>query len=120
MAIALTNARVFTATGDPTLEDATVIVDGDRIAWVGPTANAPQTDAVQVDLEGRTILPGLVDAHCHLVYDNVQDGYTIELAKPLEQAAIEAALHAAKLLRMGFTAVRDVGTRGNIAVVIRD
>ncbi len=120
MGIALTNARVFTATGDPPLEAGTVIVENERIAWVGPAADAPPTDAAHVDLEGRTILPGLVDAHAHLVYDNVQDGYTIELAKPLEQAAIEAALHAAKLLRMGFTAIRDVGTRGNIAVVIRD
>src|SRR5204863_9519855 len=35
-------------------------------------------------------------------------------------AALDAALNAAKLLRMGFTSIRDVGTRGNIAVVVRD
>jgi imidazolonepropionase-like amidohydrolase len=120
MAIALTNARVFTATGDPALEPGTVIVERGRIGWVGPASEEHLGDAEVIDLDGRTILPGLVDAHAHLVYDNVQDGYTIELSKPLEQAAIEAALHAAKLLRMGFTAIRDVGTRGNIAVVVRD
>ena len=117
--VGLTNARVFTATGDPPLERGAVVIESGRIAWVGPASEAPPTGKV-VDLDGRTILPGLIDVHAHLVYDDVKDGYTIELAKPLEQAAIEAALHAAKLLRMGFTAIRDVGTRGNIAVVVRD
>jgi imidazolonepropionase-like amidohydrolase len=119
MSTALANAQVITATGDPPLEQATVVLDGERIAWVGPAADAPAADDV-VDCTGRTVMPGLVDAHCHLVYQDVQDLFTIELAKPLEQAAIDAALHAAKLLRLGITAVRDVGTRGNIAVVIRD
>src|SRR5262249_50959950 len=67
-----------------------------------------------------TVIPGLCDAHAHLVYEGVADNWTIELSKSLEEAAIDAALNAAKLLRMGFTSVRDVGTRGNIAVVVRD
>ena len=120
MPTALVNATVFTATGAPPLDDGAVVVDGARIVFVGPSADAPLSGADIADLAGRFLLPGLVDAHAHLVYDDVQDGYTIELAKPLEQAAIEAALHAAKLLRMGFTAIRDVGTRGNVAVVVRD
>jgi len=118
--IALTNATVVPCTGELPLEQATVLVEGDRIAWVGVSADAPENGAEQVDCTGKTILPGLCDAHAHLVYDDVQDAYTIELSKPVEQAAIDGALHAAKLLRLGFTSIRDVGTRGNIAVVVRD
>ena len=64
-----------------------------------------------VDCAGRTIIPGLCDAHVHLVYDFVKDTYDIELARPLEQAAVDAAVNAAKLLELGFTCGRDVGTR---------
>jgi len=118
MGLVLTNARVFTGTGEPPLEDAAIALAAERIGWVGPASEAPPGEVV--DCEGKTVVPGLVDAHAHLIYENVRDAYSIELLKPLEEAAIDAALNAARLLRMGFTSIRDVGTRGNIAVVIRD
>ncbi|MGX7824383.1 imidazolonepropionase [Actinokineospora sp. 24-640] len=51
----------------PTLTDAALVIDGDRIAWVGPAARAPAADAVY-DAEGRAALPGWVDSHTHLVF----------------------------------------------------
>src|SRR5262245_37699232 len=119
MGIALTNATVVTCTGADPIVGGTVVIDGDRIAWVGPAAEAPSGHE-PVDCAGRTVVPGLCDAHVHLVYDYVKDTYDIELARPLEQAAVDAAVNAATLLGLGFTCGRDVGTRGNIAVVVRD
>jgi imidazolonepropionase len=49
------------------LRDAALLVDGDRVAWVGPSTAAPDADG-QVDLGGRTVLPGFVDSHAHLVF----------------------------------------------------
>src|SRR6476469_8336418 len=49
------------------LADAAVVVDGTRIAWVGPAAEAPDAD-VQVDAGGRAVIPGFVDSHSHLVF----------------------------------------------------
>ena len=49
------------------LRDAAVVVDGDRVAWVGPAADAPDADE-RVDVEGRAVLPGWVDSHTHLVF----------------------------------------------------
>lgn len=49
------------------LRDAALIIDRDRIAWVGPAARAPAADA-RVDLGGRAVLPGWVDSHTHLVF----------------------------------------------------
>lgn len=47
--------------------DAAVVVEGGRVAWVGPAADAPPADE-QVDAGGRAVLPGFVDSHSHLVF----------------------------------------------------
>jgi imidazolonepropionase len=47
--------------------DAALVVDGDRVAWVGAGAQAPAADTAY-DLGGRTVLPGFVDSHAHLVF----------------------------------------------------
>jgi imidazolonepropionase len=47
--------------------DAALIIDGDRVAWVGPAARAPAADT-RMDLGGRAVLPGWVDSHTHLVF----------------------------------------------------
>lgn len=62
-------------TNDPSLgegplgliQDAAVVVDGDRVAWVGTSSKAPATDN-RVDAGGRAVLPGFVDSHSHLVF----------------------------------------------------
>lgn len=49
------------------LRDAAVVVEGSRIAWVGPAVDAPDAD-VRVDAGGRAVIPGFVDSHSHLVF----------------------------------------------------
>ncbi|AYG82430.1 Imidazolonepropionase [Streptomyces hundungensis] len=49
------------------IQDAALVIEGDRIAWTGRTADAPATDDA-VDAQGRTVLPGFVDSHSHLVF----------------------------------------------------
>ena len=49
------------------LRDAAVVVEGERIAWVGPAAHAPAADD-RIDAEGRAVLPGWVDSHSHMVF----------------------------------------------------
>ncbi len=52
------------------VEDGAVVVEGDRIAWVGPTRDLPPTDAGAevVDCTGRVVLPAFVDSHTHLLF----------------------------------------------------
>lgn len=50
------------------LNDAAIVVRGDRIAWVGPDADRPREAAREIDCGGRIVLPGLVDPHTHLVF----------------------------------------------------
>ena len=47
--------------------DAAVVVDGGRIAWIGPAASAPAADE-RIDADGSAVLPGFVDSHAHLVF----------------------------------------------------
>ena len=49
------------------IEAAALVVEGDRVAWVGHATDAPAADAV-VDAGGRAVLPGFVDSHSHLVF----------------------------------------------------
>ena len=53
--------------GPHLIEQAALVVDGAKVAWVGPAADAPAADE-QVDLGGRTVIPGFVDSHSHLVF----------------------------------------------------
>ncbi|MCC3765542.1 imidazolonepropionase [Glycomyces sp. TRM65418] len=60
--------ELFTA--DPehgVLRDAAVVAEGGRIAWIGPSAEAPEADE-RVDADGRAVIPGFVDSHAHLVF----------------------------------------------------
>ncbi|PWW64641.1 imidazolonepropionase [Actinokineospora spheciospongiae] len=50
-----------------TLHGAALVVDGDRVAWVGSAARAPAADS-RVDVGGRAVLPGWVDSHTHLLF----------------------------------------------------
>jgi imidazolonepropionase-like amidohydrolase len=111
---------VFPATSRDVLEAGTVIVAGGRIRWVGPAPEADLDALDVVDCTGRTIVPGLVDAHAHLVFGGQLDWYEFELATTLEQATIDAVLTASRLLASGVTAIRDVGTRGSVALAVRD
>ena len=49
------------------IRDAAIILDGPRISWVGPVASAPDADE-RVGLGGKTVIPGFVDSHAHLVF----------------------------------------------------
>jgi len=52
-----------------TVRGAAVLLEGDRVAWVGTAAEAPRSDGLRtVDAGGRAVIPGFVDSHTHLVF----------------------------------------------------
>jgi imidazolonepropionase-like amidohydrolase len=121
MAIVLQNASVVTGLDDGVISGGTVVIEDGRIASVGdavPGGYGP--DATVLDCTGKTITPGIIDAHAHLVYHELTNTYDIDLGKSLEQATLEAVANAERLLRLGITTIRDPGTRANIAVLMRD
>jgi imidazolonepropionase-like amidohydrolase/Tol biopolymer transport system component/predicted small lipoprotein YifL len=64
--MALTGARLITMNGTEVIENGVIIVDGNRIEAIGPAASTPVPAGVPVmDMAGKTIMPGLIDAHWH-------------------------------------------------------
>jgi imidazolonepropionase-like amidohydrolase len=79
-AIALEHLRVIDGTGAAARADQTIVIVGDRIVQIGPSASTVvANDATRVDLTGRSALPGLVGMHDHLFYivNQPDDGYLV-------------------------------------------
>lgn len=65
--IAFTNARIITMRGDEVIERGTLVVEGNRIAAVGPRGKVRiPKNAKVIDCTGKTIMPGIVDVHAHV------------------------------------------------------
>jgi imidazolonepropionase-like amidohydrolase len=115
---AITNVRVIDGRGGPPVRNGHVAVRDGKIISAGPVDQKPQTDAV-LDGGGLTLLPGLIDAHAHLIYSGFRSLDAIDRCS-VETATINAVVNAERVLRMGYTTIRDVGTIGNVAAAVRD
>src|SRR5262245_33464727 len=89
--VLFTNAHLIDGTGRA-LPDATVVVAGEKIQSVhaGDGFEADDQPAQVLDLQGRTLLPGLILAHVHLSYSHVKDLPDLDLKAPPEVATIAA------------------------------
>src|SRR5438309_5002109 len=104
--------------GEP-MRDAAVVVEGDRIAWVGPSGQAPAIgDGVVVDGAGFSLLPGMINCHAHLCNDGAADLFAQVLNDTVPIATIRAVLNARLALRAGVTTIRDCGAASQIALEI--
>lgn len=119
----LENAVVIDGSGSDPLERGAILVKEDRIAGVGSVDTLrppPHEDVTIVDATGRTVMPGMIDCHFHSAYHAVTCWEDYDLRRPVEHTAILAARNAQTLLEVGFTSARDVGSRGLVAVAVRD
>jgi imidazolonepropionase-like amidohydrolase len=114
----LMNARVFDATGGPVRENAAVLVQDGLIKRFGQVVDGVPDGAEVVDLAGRTLMPGLIDAHAHVFVDAPAPARG---AEPLASGVVSHLLAAGlrDSLRMGFTTLRDVGSYGDGVVSAR-
>ncbi|MDX6372664.1 MAG: imidazolonepropionase, partial [Nocardioidaceae bacterium] len=79
------------------LTDAALVVEGSRVAWVGPAVDAPAADEV-VDAGGRAVLPGFVDSHSHLVFagDRAQEFAARMAGEPYAAGGIRTTVAATR------------------------
>ena len=113
--VAIRAGRLFDGKSDRLLTNQTVLIQGDRIAEVGPADRVKMPAGAEViDLSRATVLPGLIDAHTHLFLTGESAGrYDSQLLKESWQyRTIEAVVNAKKDLEAGFTTMRDLETEG--------
>lgn len=113
--VAVRAGRLFDAKTGGMLANQVVLIQGDRIATVGPADRVTIPPGIQViDLTRANVLPGLIDAHTHIFLTGESHGrYDEQLLKESWQyRTIEAVLNAKRDLEAGFTSMRDVETEG--------
>lgn len=104
-ATAITNIAAL-VTNDPSLgdgspigliQDAAVVIEGDRVVWVGESSKAPATDN-SVDADGRAAVPGFVDSHSHLVFagDRTQEFNARMSGRPYSAGGIRTTVAATR------------------------
>jgi imidazolonepropionase-like amidohydrolase len=100
------------------VDDAVVLIEGDRITRVGGGLGVPAGTRT-IDLGGATLLPGLIDVHTHLSSQS-GDYYTDLFRRSPIDNAVRAPTYARRTLEAGFTTVRDVGASEYIDIALRD
>jgi imidazolonepropionase-like amidohydrolase len=112
-------ASILDVVSGELIDNSVIVVERGRIEYVGPPNAAPTTSAKVLDLQGHTILPGLIDMHVHLTSGGGYHGYE-RLKLTDERRAILGVVHAKQTLMAGFTTVRNVGAGSFGDVALRD
>ncbi|MFB7779242.1 imidazolonepropionase [Streptomyces bauhiniae] len=140
---AITNIATL-VTNDPSLgdnsplgliQDAALVIDGERVVWAGESSKAPATDN-RLDVGGKAVLPGFVDSHSHLVFAGDRTAEfnarmsgraysaggirtTVAATRAASDAELEANLarHLAEALRQGTTTME---TKSGYGLTVED
>jgi imidazolonepropionase-like amidohydrolase len=108
MAHAIKAGRLIDGHGGDPVEGAVVLVEGKTIAAVGPAATVRIPKGAEViDASGKTVMPGLIDTHVHIMATSAS--LEQRLFTPKAVSYFQAAQNLERTLRAGFTTVRDAG-----------
>lgn len=119
-----TGSTLFTANRScEIIRDFALFVGDGRILWVGKRVDMePVSDCETEDLHDVFVMPGLIDAHVHLISGSGNAGAQTHLCESRAISAMicSGAAHAKELLKAGVVACRDLGSVGGYALGIRD
>ncbi|WP_120717503.1 metal-dependent hydrolase family protein [Tsuneonella amylolytica] len=110
--------RLVVDAASPVRGPSTVVVTDGRIASIADGFVEGPAGARVVRLDGKTLVPGLVDLHVHLTGDPGGDFWK-EAIEPVEWSVVVGTKNAARTVRAGFTTVREAGSGGASAYALR-
>jgi imidazolonepropionase-like amidohydrolase len=108
--------RLIDGRSDTAIESAVILIEGNRIKEVGKNLTIPRNAKI-IDLSNATVLPGLIDAHTHILLqgDITAEDYAVQILKEsIPYRALRASLSCKTALLNGFTTLRDMGTEGSM------
>jgi imidazolonepropionase-like amidohydrolase len=113
-AIVIIHSRLFDGTGAAARSAAILIVDGviTKLAADELALSVP-VDARIIDAGGRTVMPGLIDLHTHLTYQDVGDATTSSARETMSSAALRGQERLRYFVESGITSVRDAASDGD-------
>ena len=118
-----TNAKLIDGTGTEPVPDAAVFVEGERITKITQTRELNADEKANfrvVDLQGKTLLPGLIEAHYHIGYWGVKELSDLDLKLAPEESTIYAVRNAELIMRCGYSSVCSAGAVHRVDVVVRN
>lgn len=110
--------RIFT--GMDVVDNAAVVVEGSQVVEVVSADRVPQDSNAVDEFPDATIVPGLVDAHCHLTLAGDGRTYAQMAADPDEMMALACIRNMQRHLASGVTTLRDNGGRNRVTFVVRE
>jgi imidazolonepropionase-like amidohydrolase len=112
---------LFDGVGSSAVQDAVVVIDNGQIAAVGPASQVALPPGTTVmDAGDKSVLPGLIDAHVHMLLTGSASSGQEERAATDHQSILVGARNAQLALKSGLTTVRDCGDRNYLSLVLRD
>jgi imidazolonepropionase-like amidohydrolase len=121
LAVIIEHAKIFDGSGSAAQStaisfDSEIHATGDEaIQWA-----ESQADVIRIDGSGTTVMPGLIDAHCHISFDEPHSNDELFFHRREGLAAIVAAHNARKVLRSGVTSFFDADSIFNVSLDLRD
>lgn len=113
--LALVGGMLIDGTGDKPIENSTLIIENKKVIYAGKKLNDLK-DCDVINIENKTVMPGLIDAHLHFS-GNLSDNDTDWVLEPNTQKAIVASMQANECLEGGLTTVGEISRFG---IQIRD
>ena len=101
-----------------TLENVSVLIQGEKISEVGRDVKAP-SDTEVLDFSDRVVMPGIIDPHVHVCFDGSTDPAEVRKFSD-ELLAIRGAQLVEKLLEYGVTTAGDAAGRGNVPFAVKE
>jgi imidazolonepropionase-like amidohydrolase len=116
----LRDARIIDGLGDIQARGF-IVIEENRIVGVGKGAGpSKKTGHEAIDLDGRCVLPGMIDCHVHLCIDGSADPMQPLQKDSPAMITLKAAKHASLTLLAGVTTVRDLGSANGVSISVRD